>query len=187
MHKPLVSKQWRLQLLRFRILVGSDWALILWFVSRAIDGVPGASLSLRHGFLKSELTVVSGVWHLSRSIYSYEAYSLYSTELFVCVASASNQHRALLIIKFAIIQSVLAQDSIQVLLSCLCVFQLSRCQVAIRNTTSMAVLTWLTSWRGALLILLAGNVSGHHPSSIVWSGTADPTTLMSRILQVSAV
>ena len=49
------------KLLRFRILAGSDWALILWLVSRAIDGMPGATLSLRHEFLKSELTVVSGV------------------------------------------------------------------------------------------------------------------------------
>ena len=55
------------------------------------------------------------------------------------------------------------------------------------NTTSMAVLTWLTSWTGTLLILLAGNVSGHHPPSIVWSGTMDPARLMPRILQMPAV
>jgi len=46
--------------------------------------MPGATLSSRHKFLKSELTVVSSVWHLSRSIYSYAHVQL-AHYRFVCL------------------------------------------------------------------------------------------------------
>ena len=184
MQKPLVSKQWRLQAAQIQNpsgqWLGFDTMVCFWI----IDGMPGATLSSRHEFLKSELTVVSGVWHLSRSIHSYESLQFVHYRA-VCLCGQCFEPTS-----WAVDHKKLQSHKVfwlRTQFKCLCVFHLSRCQVAIRNTTSMAVLTWLTSWRGTLLILLAGNVSGHHPSWIVWSGTMDPTTLMSRILQMSAV
>ena len=188
MHKPLVSRKRRLQAAGIQNPSGQWLALVRY------------GLFLESWHARCNIVFEAGVLEI-RAVSCFISLTLVKINLFQCKSAICTLQSCLFAWpllqtnilswaadhNFAIIQSVLAQDSIQVFLSCLFVFDLSRCQLATRNTTSMAVLTWLTSWRGTLLILLAGNVSGHHPSSIVWSGTMDPTTWMSRILQMSAV
>ena len=151
--------------------------------------MPGATLSLRQEFLKSELTVVSSVWHLSRSIYSNAKVQFVHYRA-VCLRGHCFKPTSCLELLIITLQSYKVFWLRTQFKSFCPAFLCLICQDASLLPETLHQWQCRLDWQvegGRSWSCWQGNASGHHPSSIVWSGTMDPTTWMSRILQMSAV